>query len=183
MPSVAAVGGDFPQPLLLPNHICTVPVPLKAQNSPLTAHWTPGGGGIEQPPLDDELLDEELELLEDELLDEELELLDELEELLLDDELEEDELLELLLEDELELELLLEDELLDEELELLEELEELEELLLEELEEELLLEVPPLPVQVGPAKLPSWVPVNPKEVLWPGCSACQLQQLVKVHVG
>jgi hypothetical protein len=65
----------------------------------------------------------------------------ELEELLLD------ELLEELLEDEL---------LLDEELELLLD-EELEELL--ELDE---LPAPPSPVQVGAAKLPSWLPCTPK---------------------
>lgn len=118
------------------------------------------------PPLllELELLDEELELLEDELEDELLEL-DELE-----DELELDELE--LLEEELELdELLLELELLDEELELLE-------LLEEELEDEE--PEPPEPVQVGGVKLPSCDPCMPKPVLWPGCSACQVQQLLAV---
>lgn len=111
--------------------------------------------------LDEEELEEELELLLELLDDAELED----EELLLeDDELLEDEL-ELLLEEELEdEELLLEEELLDE---------------LEELE----LELPPDPVQAGATKLPSCVPVNPKPVLWPGCRACQLQQLVKVQAG
>jgi hypothetical protein len=96
-------------------------------------------------------------LLDEELL--ELELLDELElleELLLDEELLELELLD-------ELELLLDDELL-EELELL-------------LDEDELLLVPS-PAQVGAAKLPSWLPWKPKPVLWPGESACQLQQFV-----
>jgi hypothetical protein len=80
---------------------------------------------------------------------------------------------------------LLEDELLEELLEL----EELEELLLDEelellLDEELLeldeLPVPPSPVQVGAAKLPSWVPCTPKALatVWPGAGNCQLQQLV-----
>jgi hypothetical protein len=107
------------------------------------------------------------------LPEEELELL-ELEELLLDEELEvtpeEEELEELLLDeeaapelDELLLELLLE-ELLDEEDEL-----ELEELLSGSL----------TTVQVGIAKLPSWVPWKPKmlvEVL-PGAGFCQLGKL------
>jgi hypothetical protein len=112
-----------------------------------------------------------LELEELEELDEELELeLLELEEL-------EDELLELL-EDELVLEELLLDELVEpvvEEDELL--LDELDELLEDEPELE-----PPEPVQVGATKLPSCVPCTPKEVFWPGCKACQLQQLVAVTV-
>jgi hypothetical protein len=93
------------------------------------------------------------------LLDEEDELEDE--ELLLD----EDELLvevEPVLEDEL-------DELLEDEL---------------ELEEELLLEVPPLPVQVGAAKLPSWLPWKPKTLVavWPGAGNCQLYWFVNWNV-
>jgi hypothetical protein len=88
-----------------------------------------------------------------------------------------------LLEDD-ELELLLEDELLEEELELpleddeLFELDEELELLLEE-ELELLLE-PPLPVHVGAAKLPSWLPWKPNTLLAvaPGAGSCQPQQLV-----
>jgi hypothetical protein len=79
----------------------------------------------------------------------------------------------------------LDDELLLEELELLLELEELLEDELE-LEDELLLDddeepldEPPLPEQVGTLKLPSWVPWNPNEVLWP-CPRLpfQPQQLV-----
>ena len=99
------------------------------------------------PPLDEDELEELLEL-DDEL--EELELDDELDELLLEpDELEllEELLLEL---DELELD--------DED--------ELDELLLEL---ELLDDDPPLPTQAGSTKLPSWLPWNPKLVLWPGC--------------
>jgi hypothetical protein len=106
--------------------------------------------------------------------DEELELL--LEELLLEEELE------LLLDDELELEVPEE-----EELELL--LDELEELLApldeEELElEELLLEVPSSPVQVGNTKLPSCVPRKPKTVVkvWPGWGNCQLNSLLNVRL-
>jgi hypothetical protein len=109
-------------------------------------------------PLVDELLLEEE--LDEELLDE-----DELLELLLDEELELEELDELL-EDE---ELLDEELLLDDELELL-----LEELLL----------LPPEPVQVGAAKLPSWVPWKPKTLLAvaPGAGSCQPQQLVNWKV-
>jgi hypothetical protein len=108
--------------------------------------------------------------------DELLELDEELEELLLEDELELEELLEeeleLLLDDELELLEL--DELLEDELELLldeDELDVLEEVLLELL-------LVPSPAQVGAAKLPSWLPWKPKPVLWPGASACQLQQFM-----
>src|SRR5690606_3379996 len=90
--------------------------------------------------------------------EDELELLDEELELLLDDEE--------LLEDELEL-LLDEEELLDEELELLLD------------DEELLEDEPPLPLQVGRTKLPSFVPWNPKEALCPWLRLpFQLQQLV-----
>jgi hypothetical protein len=125
-------------------------------------------GSVLPPPL---LELEELDELDDEL---ELELL-EFEEL-------EDELLELL-EDELVLEELLLDELV-------EPVVEEEELLLDELVEpvvelELLEDEPepePEPVQVGATKLPSCVPCTPKEVFWPGCKACQLQQLVAVTV-
>jgi hypothetical protein len=93
---------------------------------------------------------------------------------------------------------LLEDELLELEEELLEELVEpvveLDELLLEEelvepvveLEEldELLLEVPPSPVQVGAIKLPSCVPWKPKTLVavWPGAGNCQLCWLVNCQV-
>jgi hypothetical protein len=89
---LAVTGGDLPQPppsgVELWNHICTVPVPLNAQNSPLAAHWVPGGSEMLQVLPDDELL--ELELLEDELeLEELLEELLELELLL--DELDDDE--------------------------------------------------------------------------------------------
>jgi hypothetical protein len=79
------------------------------------------------------------------------------------------------------------EELLDE-LELLLDDEELEELLddeeLDELDDELLLELldVPSPAQVGAAKLPSWLPWKPNPVLWPGASACQLQQLVNWNV-
>lgn len=113
--------------------------------------------------------------------------LEELEELLLEEELE-DELLDEELEDELELleELELEDELLelDEELAELEELEllELEELLLDDELEDEPPPGPPSPEQAGSVKLPSCVPCMPKPVLWPGCSACQLQQLRAVKV-
>jgi hypothetical protein len=124
-------------------------VPLKPQNSFRFAQKVPPGG-VNGVPLEDELDEELLEL----------------EELLLEDEL--DELL-----DE---EVLLEELLLDEELELLLELEELlldEELELEELEE--LLPGSLTTVQLGAAKLPSWVPWKPKmwfEVL-PGPGFCQ----------
>ncbi len=151
---------------------------------------------LEVLPLEDELdelllEDEPVPLLElDEL--ELLELLDELDELdeLLDEEPEP------LLDELLELELLLDDEL-DEELELLDELEELldvelELLLLEdkpellELDvlEELLLEVPPLPAQVGATKLPSWLPWKPKTLVavWPGAGNCQEYMLVNWNV-
>jgi hypothetical protein len=128
----------------------------------------PKGSRPPPPVLELELLDEELELLDEELeaeLEDELLALEELE-----DELELEELLEEL-DVELELdELLLELELLDEELELLE-------LLDEELEDE-----EPEPVQVGGVKLPSCDPCMPKPVLCPGCSACQLQQLLAVKV-
>jgi hypothetical protein len=116
-------------------------------------------------PLEPELLLEELELL-----------LEELEELLL----EEDELEVLLLldVDVMPLELLLEelDELLlDEELEL-------EELLLDE-EVELVVELVS-PVQVGAAKVPSWLPWKPNVLLAvvPGAGSCQSQQLVNWKV-
>jgi hypothetical protein len=112
-----------------------------------------------------------------------VELLPELE---LDDELLE--LDELLLE---ELELLLEVVPEDDELELL--LEELVEPVVEELEleldellldDELLLPVPPSPVQVGAVKLPSCVPWKPKTLLavWPGAGNCQLCWLVNCQV-
>jgi hypothetical protein len=91
----------------------------------------------------------------------ELVVVDELDELLLEEELEE--LVEPVVEpDEL---LLDEDELL-----------ELEELLLDE--------GPPSPVQAGAAKVPSWVPWKPKALLtvWPGAGNCQLCWLVNCHV-
>jgi hypothetical protein len=130
----------------------------------------PKGSRPPPPVLELELLDEELELLDEELEEELEDELLELEEL--EDELELEEL-ELLdeLDVELELdELLLELELLDEELELLE-------LLEEELED-----AEPEPVQAGGVKLPSCDPCMPKPVLCPGCSACQLQQLLAVKV-
>ena len=124
---------DLPQPppsgKFWLHHICTVPVPLNAQSSPIEAHRTPGGGERPQnAPDDDELLvelDEALVLDEELLLDPEVELL--------------------LVEDEPEL---LEDEVL-EELELDE---------FELLEELLLLVVSDTPVQAGGARLPSWLP-------------------------
>jgi hypothetical protein len=93
------------------------------------------------------------------VLDEELELLLELLEEV-DEELEELEELLLEVDDELEL-LVLEELLLDEEL-------------------EVLLEVLPLPVQVGAIKLPSCVPWKPNTLLAvaPGAGSCQPQQLV-----
>jgi hypothetical protein len=134
-------------------------------------------GGVTAPE-ELELLLEELELLlDDELLEvleelvlelllevlEELVEVEELEELVLDEEL-----LEEVDEDELEL-LLLED-VIPEELEL-------------ELEE-LLLEVPPSPVQVGATKLPSCVPRKPKTftAVWPGWGNCQLNSLLNVRL-
>jgi hypothetical protein len=97
---------------------------------------------------------------------------------------------ELLLDEELvelvvELELLLEEAVvvledaavvLEEELELLE--------LEDELEEELLLEVPPLPVQVGATKLLSCVPRKPKTLVkvWPGAGNCQPYSLLNWSV-
>ncbi len=89
--------------------------------------------------------------------------------------------------DELLLELELEELLLDEELvepvveleELVDELELLEDELLDE-ELELLLDVPPSPVQVGTTKLPSCVPRKPKTLVkvWPGWGNCQPNSLV-----
>jgi hypothetical protein len=123
----------------------------------------PKGSRPPPPVLELELLDEELELLDEELEEELEDELLELEEL--EDELELEELLE-----ELDVELELDELLLDEELELLE-------LLEEELED-----AEPEPVQAGGVKLPSCDPCMPKPVLCPGCSACQLQQLLAVKV-